>query len=66
MAEANFFELRDRAYDLADTGRYKTWDQIAYALQSEGFLPSLITQLDKDAGAVMMITRCCTLARAAH
>lgn len=66
MAEASFFALRDRAYELADSGRYKRWDQIAYALQAEGFLPSLITRLDSDGLAVMMITRCCDLARAQH
>lgn len=58
-----FFALRSRAYELAETGRYKRWDQIAYALQAEGFTPSLITRLDRDAHAVMMITRCCGLAR---
>jgi hypothetical protein len=63
MADEGFFLLRDRAYELADTGRYKQWSQIAYALQAEGFLPSLITRLDQDGLAVMMITRCCVLAR---
>ena len=64
MSDMSFFQLRDRAYELAGTGRYKKWDQIAYALQAEGFLPSLITRLNSDGLAVMMITRCCTLARA--
>jgi hypothetical protein len=63
MSDETFFALRDRAYELADTGRYKRWDQIAYALQAEGFLPSLITRLDHDGLAVMMITRCCGQAR---
>lgn len=63
MADDSFFALRSRAFDLADTGRFKRWDQIAYALQAEGFLPSLITRLDRDGLAVMMITRCCALAR---
>lgn len=58
-----FFALRTRAYELADSGRYKQWSQIAYALQAEGFLPSLITRLNRDELAVMMITRCCSLAR---
>ncbi len=58
-----FFALRTRAYELADSGRYKQWSQIAYALKAEGFLPSLITRLDRDGLAVMMITRCCALAR---
>jgi hypothetical protein len=64
MSDEPFFALRDRAYQLADTGRYKRWDQIAYALQAEGFLPALITRLNRDGLAVMMITRCCGLARA--
>ncbi len=63
MSDDAFFELRTRAYELADSKRYKRWDQIAYALQAEGFLPSLISRLNQDTLAVMMITRCCTLAR---
>jgi len=57
-----FFTLRSRAYELADTGRYKEWHQIAYALLAEGFLPSVITRFDRDAGAVMLVTRSCKLA----
>lgn len=64
MSDDGFFTLRDRAFDLAETGRFKRWDQIAYALQAEGFLPALITRLDQDGLAVMMITRCCGQARA--
>jgi hypothetical protein len=64
MAEDAFFALRNRAYELADSGRFKQWAQIAYALRDEGFLPSLITRLDSDGLAVMMITRSCSLARA--
>jgi len=63
VSDDPFFALRARAYELADSKRYKRWDQIAYALQAEGFLPSLITRLNQDALAVMMITRCCMLAR---
>lgn len=64
MSDDTFITLRARAYELADTGRFKQWSQIAYALQAEGFLPSLITRLNMDGLAVMMITRCCTQARA--
>jgi hypothetical protein len=64
MSNESFMTLRTRAYELADTGRFKQWSQIAYALQAEGFLPSLITRLNMDGLATMMITRCCTLARA--
>lgn len=63
MSNEAFFALRARAYELADTGRYKRWVEIAYALQAEGYLPSLITRLDRDGLAVMMITRCCGIAR---
>lgn len=62
--DETFFALRDRAYELADTGRFKEWSQIAYALRDEGFLPSLITRLDYDGLSVLLITRCCRLARA--
>jgi hypothetical protein len=63
MSDESFFALRARAYELADTGRFKRWDQIAYALQAEGFLPSLIARLNQDELAVIMITHCCTIAR---
>ena len=59
-----FFSLRRRAYELAETGRYKQWSKVAAALQAEGFLDSLIRRLDRDGLAVMMITRCCDQARA--
>jgi hypothetical protein len=65
VADEAFFALRARAYELADTARYKTWEQVAYALRAEGFLPSLIMRLNDDALAVMMITRSCMLARQA-
>jgi hypothetical protein len=58
-----FFLLRDRAYELAGSGRYKRWDQVAYALLAEGFLRALITRMHYDKLAVMMITRCCAQAR---
>ena len=63
MSDDSFFALRDRAYELANSKHYKRWDQIAYALKAEGFLPSLIMRFNKDTLAVMMITRCCMLAR---
>ena len=64
MADDPFFTMRNRAYDLAQTGRFKQWDQVAFALKAEGFLIALITRLDADRQAVMMITRCCSIARA--
>jgi hypothetical protein len=65
VSDESFFALRTRAYELADTGRYKNWEQVAYALRAEGCLPSLIMRLNDDALAVMMIARCCMLARQA-
>ena len=54
-----FFALRSRAYELADTGRYKSWAQVAYALLMEHFPPLMIKRLDRDGLAVMMISRIC-------
>lgn len=64
MSEDPFFELRDRAYALANSARYKRWDQVAYALLAEGFPRDLITRLHRDRGAVLMLTRTCEQARA--
>jgi len=63
--DQGFFVLRDRAYALASSGRFKRWEQVAYALRAEGFLDALIVRLNADKLAVMMITRCCDQARAA-
>ena len=62
--DAAFFSMRQRAYDLAETGRYKHWSKIAVVLNSEGFSKASITRLDRDGLAVMMIERCCGQARA--
>jgi hypothetical protein len=61
--DALFFSLRNRAYELAETGRYKHWKEVAVELQTEGLLASLVERLGRDGLAVMMITRCCTQAR---
>ncbi len=62
--DALFFAVRRRAYELAETGRFKHWLKVADALLAEGFVGSMIKRLDRDALAVMMITRCCEQARA--
>lgn len=62
--DALFFSVRTRAYELAETGRFKHWLKVADALLAEGFIGSLIERLDRDTLAVMMITRCCQQARA--
>jgi len=58
-----FISLRQRAYELAESGRYVRWSKVAGALQTEGFPIPLIQKLDDDKLAVMMITRCCEQAR---
>ena len=62
--DALFFSLRRRAYELAETGKYKGWNAIADVLRREGFQDSGIRRLDGDTLAVMMIARCCVQARA--
>ena len=66
MSEDPFFALRDRAFALSSTARFKRWDQVAYALLAEGFPRDLITRLHIDRGAVLMLTRTCEQARAAR
>ena len=63
-ADDPFFSLRTRAYELAESGRFKHWKKVADALFAEGFVIDLIRRLDRDTLAVMMITRCCEQARA--
>ena len=57
--EDEFFATRSRAYELADTGRYKNWSHVAYTLLVERFPPLMIKRLDDDRLAVMMISRIC-------
>lgn len=61
--DALFMTMRQRAYELAETGRYRHWAKVATVLRREGFLDSLIRRLDSDGLAVMMITRCCEQSR---
>lgn len=61
--DALFMAMRQRAYELAETGRYRHWDKVATVLHAEGFVDSLIRRLECDGLAVMMITRCCDQAR---
>ncbi|MEZ5996107.1 MAG: hypothetical protein R3C25_10150 [Hyphomonadaceae bacterium] len=64
LDQDRFFALRNRAYQLADSGRYKHWHQVADALLAEGFAVALIKRLDDDAFAVMMLSRSCAQSRA--
>ena len=57
--EDEFFAVRSRAYELADTGRYKNWSHVAYSLLVERFPSLMIKRLDDDRLAVMMISRIC-------
>ena len=59
MADAKFFALRDRAFDLAETGRFKRWREVAAVLRAEGFFSVLIERLGGDKLSVMMLERCC-------
>ena len=63
MSVDPFFAMRNRAYDLADSGRFERWEQIALVLRAEGFVQDVIERLGGDKLAVMMITRCCASAR---
>jgi hypothetical protein len=63
--EDQFFALRSRAYELADTGRYKEWTQVADALLAEGFPVSIIKRLDEDGLAVLLVTRACRIHKVA-
>lgn len=38
--------VRDRAYDLASTGKFKSWRDIVSVLQSEGVHALLVSRLD--------------------
>lgn len=54
-----YIAARDRAYELANTGRYKNWSHVAYTLLVEKFPPGTIKRLNGDALAVLMISRIC-------
>ena len=48
--------LRARAYQLADTGRYSDWDNIAAKLMDEGAIPILVRRAGDDAFFKIMLT----------
>lgn len=58
-----FFAARNRAYDLADGGRYKDWPDIQRTLRMEGFDQNILDRLGDDREVVLMLRRCCTQAR---
>lgn len=55
--------LRNRAYELADTGRYVDWDAIAAALVAEGVHDVLVRRLKHDAFFQMMLNNRIAAAR---
>jgi hypothetical protein len=57
-------KMRKRAYELADTGRYRDWPDIAVALnQEEDFHHTLVRALGNDALFVSMLNTRCRQAR---
>jgi hypothetical protein len=53
-----FNELRDRAYVLADTGRFADWNEVAAAIEAEA-CPDAAKRLTADPIlATMLNTRC--------
>jgi len=64
MQGERFFDMRQRAYELAEGGAYRDWTGVSQALRSEGFHGDDIARLGADRLAVMMIARCCAQARA--
>jgi hypothetical protein len=47
--------LRTRAYQLADTGRYRDWDNLSAALNAEGAPLDLLQRLGDDGVFRIMI-----------
>jgi hypothetical protein len=57
-----FADLRTRAYDKADTGRYETWMQVGAAVEAED-CPDAIRRLAVDPMLTKMLTTRCWQAR---
>jgi hypothetical protein len=57
-------KMRKRAYELADTGRYAGWPELAGALNQEAdFEPLMIRAIGNDALFVSMVNARCRQAR---
>jgi hypothetical protein len=54
-SENRLAALRTRAYQLADTGRYRDWEGLAVALQHEGAPSDLLARLGDDGLFAIMI-----------
>lgn len=55
--DGGYTDLRDRAYELADTGDFGTWLDLAAALAREGAADGEIKHLEHDHVARMMLAR---------
>ena len=53
--KSDFAGLRDRAYALADTGRFPDWESLCSALERESGNPKLVRQLNADAMFKLLI-----------
>lgn len=62
MNEPNFEDLRKRAYELADTGRYTTWEEVGAALEAED-VAMASKRLRADPVLTRMLTARCEQAR---
>jgi hypothetical protein len=56
MADDSTGKLRDRAYEIADTGRFDDWDAVAAELEREKMPSVLVRRLGHDALFKIMIT----------
>lgn len=55
MTQLDFAALRDRAYTLADTGRFNDWEQLCAELAREGANAELVRALNADGIFKLMI-----------
>lgn len=55
MADDQIGKLRRRAYEIADTGRFAGWDEIAAELEREDVPGALVRGLGHDALFKLMI-----------
>ncbi|QGZ93961.1 hypothetical protein [Terricaulis silvestris] len=62
MSEPSFEALRTRAYELADTGRYNTWEEIGKALEADG-VAMASKRLSADPVLTRMLTTRCEQAK---
>lgn len=54
-SENHLAALRTRAYQLADTGRYRDWDELSGALNGEGAPMDMVQRLGEDGLFKIMI-----------